>query len=58
LHDISPGKVVDQPLGEHPLLVADLWSGAPVDHGRVVDLAREVEPLEEQPVLVHADRYL
>ena len=51
--ELGRGELADQSLGERPLLVADLRLGAPVDLGRVVDLAREVEPLEEEPVLVH-----
>ena len=50
--ELGPGQLADQPLGERPLLVADRRLGAPVDLGRVVDLAREVEPLEEESLLV------
>jgi hypothetical protein len=54
--ELCPGELADQPLGEGPLLVADLRCGALVDLGRVVDLAREVEPLEEKSLLVHPNR--
>jgi hypothetical protein len=43
--ELGAGELGDQPLGERPLLVADLRLGAPVDLGRVVDLARAVQPL-------------
>ena len=56
--ELGRGELTDQPLGERPLLVADLRLSAPVDLGRIVDLVGEVEPLEEEPVLVHADRDL
>jgi hypothetical protein len=49
-------QLADEPLGERPLLVADLGLGALVDLGCVMDLVSEVEPLEEEPVLVHPDR--
>jgi hypothetical protein len=54
--ELGRGELTDKALGECPLLVANLWSGALVDLGRVVYLAREVEPLKEEPVLVHPDR--
>jgi hypothetical protein len=50
------GQLADEPLGERPFLVADLGVGALVDLGRVVHLVGEVEPLEEEPVLMHPDR--
>ena len=53
---LGRGELADQPLGECPLLVTDLRLGALVDLGRVVDLAGELEPLEEESVLVPADR--
>jgi hypothetical protein len=43
------GKLADQPFGERPLLVADLWIGTPVDLGRALDLVCKVEPLEKEP---------
>jgi hypothetical protein len=54
--ELSRGELGDQPLGKRPLLTADLLFRAPVDLGRIVDFTREVEPLEEEPVLVHPNR--
>jgi hypothetical protein len=49
-------QLADEPLGERPFLVADLRLGLTVDPGRVVHLVGEVQPLEEEAVLVRADR--
>jgi hypothetical protein len=54
--ELGPGELPDQSLGECALLVADLRLGAPVDLANVVDLIREVEPLEEEAVLVDPER--
>ena len=54
--ELGAGQLTDQPFGERPLLVADLRIGAPVYLGRVLDLVGKVEPLEEEAVLVPADR--
>jgi hypothetical protein len=54
--ELGAGELTDQPLGQRPLLVANLRLGALVDFGRVLDLIGEVEPLEKEPVLVHPDR--
>jgi hypothetical protein len=53
--ELGPGELADQPLGERPLLVADLRSGTLVDLGRAVDLVGEVEPLEKKTTLVDPD---
>ena len=45
--ELGLGQFLDESLGERPLLVADRRFGAPVDLSRVMDLAREVQPLKE-----------
>ena len=54
--ELGRGQLADQPLGQCPLLVADLGIGPPVDLARVLDLVGEVEPLKQEPVLVRTDR--
>jgi len=49
-------QLADEPLGERPFLVADLGLGVLGDLGCVMDLVGEVEPLEEEPVLMYPDR--
>src|SRR5262245_46442509 len=54
--ELGPGELADEPLGEGTLLVADLRLGRSVDIGRVRDLIGKVEALEEEPILMSADR--
>jgi hypothetical protein len=54
--ELAPGELADQSLGERPLLVTDLRLGAPVDLDRVVNPGGEVEPLEEEAVLVPSNK--